>query len=431
MSATLLHHGHIRLIDKASEHGKVIVGLTTDEEIESHKGYVPEISYEHRREILCALELVEEVVPTPWLLSEDILDQYAIDLLVHGEDNSNQIPPEKLLVLPRTKGVSSSDLRERALRSVTSIRNAKLMLTPGPAAVLPQSLSEIQPVFGRGDQTYQDIAMQVLDWVKDLSGQDEIVMAQGSSTFSLELAAHSFVSGKVLLISTGYYSNRLESLLPGNCTVTKCGYEELKDVKGSYDWVLCAYTETSCAMKVDLQQVREKADEFGALLYADATGSIGLEDGHELCDLTAFSSCKGLFGLTGACFVTYKSKLTPRETSNFYFNLNTHKEKKVTGPYHAITSLYGVMPHHTLFRKRVADSKAKVMRQFAKYIPRKTNQPLLCTYLDAQVLPKDDSIVLYTPRIDLPGSVICHLGEIHNEKVQVTDRIALENIKNN
>ena len=32
----------------------------------------------------------------------------------------------------------------------------------------------------------------------------------------------------------------------------------------------------------------------------DATASIGLEDEHELADLIAYSSCKGLFGLTGA-----------------------------------------------------------------------------------------------------------------------------------
>ena len=32
----------------------------------------------------------------------------------------------------------------------------------------------------------------------------------------------------------------------------------------------------------------------------DATGSIGLERYHELADVISFSSCKGLFGLTGA-----------------------------------------------------------------------------------------------------------------------------------
>ena len=33
MSATLIHHGHIRLIKKASELGEVVIALTSDEEI--------------------------------------------------------------------------------------------------------------------------------------------------------------------------------------------------------------------------------------------------------------------------------------------------------------------------------------------------------------------------------------------------------------
>lgn len=33
MSATLIHHGHIRLLKKAAEIGDVVVALTTDDEI--------------------------------------------------------------------------------------------------------------------------------------------------------------------------------------------------------------------------------------------------------------------------------------------------------------------------------------------------------------------------------------------------------------
>ena len=33
MSATIIHHGHIRLLKKASQYGDVIVALTTDQEV--------------------------------------------------------------------------------------------------------------------------------------------------------------------------------------------------------------------------------------------------------------------------------------------------------------------------------------------------------------------------------------------------------------
>ena len=91
MSCTLLHHGHIRLLKKASEFGEVIIGLTTDDEIISKKGYQPEIDFENRKEILESIKYVVEVVPVPWLVDDEVMDQYDIDFLVHGSDNSNLI----------------------------------------------------------------------------------------------------------------------------------------------------------------------------------------------------------------------------------------------------------------------------------------------------------------------------------------------------
>ena len=143
MSATLIHHGHIRLLKKASEHGEVVVGLTTDNQIISKKKYQPELSFEFRKEILESIKYVSEVVPTPWLIDDKILDKYKIDILVHGDDNSNEVKKEKLKTFPRTEGVSSSDIRKNVQRSISQINNQKLMLTPGPAAVLQENIQYI------------------------------------------------------------------------------------------------------------------------------------------------------------------------------------------------------------------------------------------------------------------------------------------------
>lgn len=123
MSATLIHHGHVRLLKKASEHGRVIVALTTDDEIKTKKGYQPEISFEHRKEILEAIRYVDEVVPSPWLIEEAFLTQHKIDFLVHGDDNSNIIDANKLLVFPRTSEISSTLLRQRAKRIIEDCTN--------------------------------------------------------------------------------------------------------------------------------------------------------------------------------------------------------------------------------------------------------------------------------------------------------------------
>lgn len=121
MSATLIHHGHIRLLKKASELGTVIVALTTDEEILKKKGYTPELTYESRKEILEAIRYVDKVVPSKWKIEESFVDELGIDLLVHGDDNSNDITEDRLVIFERTKGISSTILRGRVLKAVGNI----------------------------------------------------------------------------------------------------------------------------------------------------------------------------------------------------------------------------------------------------------------------------------------------------------------------
>jgi cytidyltransferase-like protein len=118
MSATILHHGHVRLLAKASEYGQVVVALTADSEILSKKGYTPEIAFEGRREILESIKYVHEVISSPWLIDERFLDIHNIDYLVHGHDNSNPVAKEKLIIFPRTEGISSTKIRSAVLSAV-------------------------------------------------------------------------------------------------------------------------------------------------------------------------------------------------------------------------------------------------------------------------------------------------------------------------
>jgi glycerol-3-phosphate cytidylyltransferase len=116
MSCTLLHHGHIRLLKKAADLGKVIVALTTDDEILIKKGHTPELSFEERKEILLAIKYVSEVIPSKWLLDDGFIRENNVDILVHGDDNSNQISACDLVIFPRTQGISSSEMRNGVLK---------------------------------------------------------------------------------------------------------------------------------------------------------------------------------------------------------------------------------------------------------------------------------------------------------------------------
>jgi cytidyltransferase-like protein len=126
MSMTLIHHGHIRLLRKVRETGHaVVVALTTDEEILAYKGYTPELSYAQRLEILESVKYVDEIVPSPWLIDEAFMDKHGCDFLAHGSDNFNHVREERLVLFPRTEGISSSDIRCRVLDSLLAVNLRK------------------------------------------------------------------------------------------------------------------------------------------------------------------------------------------------------------------------------------------------------------------------------------------------------------------
>ena len=116
MSATLLHHGHIRLLKKASKFGDVVVGLTKDDQVKKQKGYNPEIKFKFRKEILEAIKYVKKVIPSKFFIDDKYLRKNKIDLLVHGSDNRNEINSIKIKTFKRTKGISSSLIRKKIIK---------------------------------------------------------------------------------------------------------------------------------------------------------------------------------------------------------------------------------------------------------------------------------------------------------------------------
>ena len=118
MSSTLIHHGHIRLIKKARKFGDLIIGLTTDKQIKKHKGYLPELNYKFRREILSEIKGVKKVVPSDWLITQKFLDKHKIDILISGGDYKNRKFKTKTIHFKRTKSISSSMLRQKGNKNI-------------------------------------------------------------------------------------------------------------------------------------------------------------------------------------------------------------------------------------------------------------------------------------------------------------------------
>lgn len=311
--------------------------------------------------------------------------------------------------------------KSHAIVDFVAARNAeKFLFTAGPAALLPENVVGLRPCFGRGDADYAEVEKSVMSALSKLSGHATVVRMQGSASLALEIMVLNFLFGRVLLVHSGYYSDRMYLL--SNCAkrqygrireVISVGWDCLDDVSGSYDWVVACYTETSCGLRLSVEKLRAVADRLSAKLMLDATASIGLEPHHELGDVIAYSSCKGLFGLTGAAFIACHESPTV-EVDSFYLSFASHIEKKMTGPYHAIASLAGVLEDHDSFRSAVVENKARFMQKLEKYLTRPADQqPQLCTHVSCKISSNDSRAILYAPRSESGGSVVCHLGEVH------------------
>ncbi len=112
LSATILHHGHIRLLKKASKLGNVYVALTTDKEVKSYKNYYPEIKYKFRKEILESIKYVKKVIASKAVISEKFLKKNKVDIFVRGGDYRKEKFKTKTIIYSRTRNISSSLIRK-------------------------------------------------------------------------------------------------------------------------------------------------------------------------------------------------------------------------------------------------------------------------------------------------------------------------------
>jgi len=142
MTADMLHHGHINLLEEARKYGDIIIGLSTDAAITEYKR-LPYLNYKQREKILRNFKGVTKVVPQKeWDESHNI-KKIRPDFVVHGDDWKNG--PDKttrknvikalnkyggkLIEIPYTKGVSSGTHVEsqRIMSTTPEIRKSTLL----------------------------------------------------------------------------------------------------------------------------------------------------------------------------------------------------------------------------------------------------------------------------------------------------------------
>lgn len=85
MSADLIHHGHMNIIERAASLGEVVIGLLTDRAIASYKR-LPLMTYEQREIVVRNLKGVAKVVPQETLDYVANLEMLKPAFVVHGCD---------------------------------------------------------------------------------------------------------------------------------------------------------------------------------------------------------------------------------------------------------------------------------------------------------------------------------------------------------
>ena len=121
----MFHIGHLNLIKNAKRHcDYLVVGVNSDDLVESYKNKRPIIPLDERVEIMRAIKYVDEVIVTNTLDKKEIWEKVRFNEIYIGDDwkgnerwektgKEREQLGAKLVFLPYTKDTSSTMLREK------------------------------------------------------------------------------------------------------------------------------------------------------------------------------------------------------------------------------------------------------------------------------------------------------------------------------
>lgn len=115
----LFHVGHLNLLKRAKELGDyLIVAVSSDEFNWNEKQKKCQIKDVDRMAIVEAIKYVDKVIPeTNWEQKKADVEKYSVDVFVMGDDWKGEFDfleeqGVEVVYLPRTEGISSTQLKE-------------------------------------------------------------------------------------------------------------------------------------------------------------------------------------------------------------------------------------------------------------------------------------------------------------------------------
>ena len=140
LAADVLHSGHLNIISKSKKYGDVIIGLLTDNAISKYKK-IPLLDYDERLKIVANLKGIKKIIRQDEWDYTKILKKIKPNYFVHGDDWKNGIQKKirlkvikelkknngKLIEIPYTKNISSSQIKNKILEYTTPISRVSLL----------------------------------------------------------------------------------------------------------------------------------------------------------------------------------------------------------------------------------------------------------------------------------------------------------------
>lgn len=123
----MFHVGHLNILKRAKEQcDYLIVGVSTDEVVETYKHKTPVIPFEERKAIVEAIKYVDKVVPQTTMDKYVAWEKEHFNAIFHGDDWKNSAMYNEMekklesvgvefVYFPYTKGTSSTILKEKLL----------------------------------------------------------------------------------------------------------------------------------------------------------------------------------------------------------------------------------------------------------------------------------------------------------------------------
>lgn len=121
----MFHIGHLNILRRAKEQCEfLVVGVSTDDVVETYKHKRPVIPFEERLAIVGAIRYVDKVIPQTSMDKMKAYETLKFDALFHGSDWKGSAMYNKLVMdfaeigvdvvfLPHTDGISSTLIRDK------------------------------------------------------------------------------------------------------------------------------------------------------------------------------------------------------------------------------------------------------------------------------------------------------------------------------